>query len=297
MTAWIDPNAPGNTTSPRVRMVLGLAGAGLTLVVVATLVAVVLVTKGVDYPSGPDSRDLVLTAANATVPNPFAPSVVKDRTPPSQEAAQRIADITTQMPYFPDRGVRQSAGIQPGLYGTPGTNRTCNAAAAATALQNDSEKARAWATAIGVRANQIPHYLNTLTPVALTVDTWVTSHGYVGGKATPFQTVLQAGNAVMIDEAGVPRMHCESANPLTPPDNRDLADYRQTGEAWPEFKGEDVVAVAYTAGTTAMTVTEFSLIDLGTGESVIRQAGNTIDLTPPAAGTLPDPIALNAAPR
>jgi hypothetical protein len=61
-----------------------------------------------------------------------------------------------------------------------------------------------------IKPSTIPHYLNTLTSVTLTVDTWVTAHDFSGGRERPFQSVLQAGTAVMIDQAGVLRMHCES---------------------------------------------------------------------------------------
>jgi hypothetical protein len=293
---WVDPNTPTANMSPHARLVLGGAAAALTLVVVATLVVVVIASKGIDSTSGPGSGDVVLTAANASVTNPFSRSVVLDRTPASQEATQHIADVTARTPYFPDRGVRLASGTQPGLYGTRGSTRPCDAPAAASALQSHPAKGEAWATAIGLRFAQIPYYLNTLTPVKLTVDTWVTSHGYADGQATTFQTVLQAGNAVMIDEAGVPRVHCESVDPLGPPANRNLADMKQTGKPWQGLDGQNVVAIAYTAGTSASAVSEFTLIDTDTGAPVIREAGNTINLAPASPGMLPNPVTMNAAP-
>ena len=39
-------------------------------------------------------------------------------------------------------------------------------------------------------------------PVVMTADTWVTSHRYSGARAVPFQAVLQAGSAVLIDPLG-----------------------------------------------------------------------------------------------
>jgi hypothetical protein len=100
----------------------------------------------------------------------------------------------------------------------------------------------------------------------------------------------------MIDEAGVPRLHCESVNPLGPPANRGLSDLKQTGKAWPGLDGQNVVAIAYTAGTSASAVGEFTLIDTDTGEPVIREAGNTIKLAPASPGVLPNPVTMNAAP-
>jgi hypothetical protein len=56
-----------------------------------------------------------------------------------------------------------------------------------------------------------------LTPVLLRADTRVTNHGYRDGVATPRQSVLQAGTAVLVDGFGVPRVRCSCGNPLTEP--------------------------------------------------------------------------------
>src|SRR5699024_6987030 len=40
--------------------------------------------------------------------------------------------------------------------------------------------------------------------------------GYRDGRAVPFQSVLQAGTAVLIDAYGVPRVQCGCGNPLAP---------------------------------------------------------------------------------
>lgn len=58
--------------------------------------------------------------------------------------------------------------------------------------------------------------MRSLQPVVLMHDTWVTNHGYRDGRAVPFQSVLQAGTAVLIDAYGVPRVQCGCGNPLAP---------------------------------------------------------------------------------
>jgi hypothetical protein len=40
--------------------------------------------------------------------------------------------------------------------------------------------------------------------VILQRDTRVTNHGFRNGRATPTQSILQAGTAVLVDEYGVP---------------------------------------------------------------------------------------------
>jgi serine/threonine protein kinase len=299
--AKLIPKAQSAKVNHHVAPILAAAGAALTLIVAATLVAVVVTSKGVGSSSGHDPNDVVMTAANAPVDHPFMPSVVLSRATVAQTAGEHIAATVTNIPYVPDRGVLVASGTQPELYGATTSTGPCDAAAAATFLQNHPDEGRAWADAIGIESSVIPYYLNTLTPVTLTVDTWVTSHDFSGFRQRPFQSVLQAGTAVMIDEAGVPRIHCESGNPLSPPANRNLADYHQTGRPW--SKGVDhptIVAIAYTttsAGvdTAAANATEFTLVDMVTGDPTVRRTGGTISLgAPPQA--LPNPVLVNRPP-
>jgi hypothetical protein len=70
---------------------------------------------------------------------------------------------------------------------------------------------------LGVRPDEIRSYVAGLTPVLLRADTRVTNHGYRDGVATPRQSVLQAGTAVLVDGFGVPRVRCSCGNPLTEP--------------------------------------------------------------------------------
>lgn len=72
--------------------------------------------------------------------------------------------------------------------------------------------------------------------------------------------VLQAGNAVLIDQAGVPRVHCATGDPLVPPANVDMSALTVDGKKWPRFDPQSVVAVAYsTTAGAQQVVTEFAL--------------------------------------
>ena len=51
----------------------------------------------------------------------------------------------------------------------------------------------------------------------LRFDTRVTNHGFNDGEATPFQSLLEAGTAVLVDNTGVPRVKCNCGNPLAEP--------------------------------------------------------------------------------
>jgi hypothetical protein len=57
-------------------------------------------------------------------------------------------------------------------------------------------------------------YIRHLRPVTLTRDTRVTNHTFVDGRAVAFQSILQAGTAVLVDKDGVPVARCRCGNPL-----------------------------------------------------------------------------------
>ena len=161
-----------------------------------------------------------------------------------------------------------------------------------------SRRSAAWGSAVGgISPQRIPYYLNTLTPVVLIADTWVTEARFKGAQPVPEQVVLQAGTAVLIDQAGVPRTHCATGNPLAPPANIDLVTLSPTGEPWPGFSPDGIVAIGYSADGAAELAEEFELRDIATGESVTRKAGGTIAIGPEPSGWKPDPVAMNVPAR
>lgn len=298
-TAWADPNPP-TTADPRARTVLTIAGVVLTLVVIATLVIVVIAKRDTVFGAS-QANELVLTAANIAGAEPFTAPMITGRPAVSDVAAQAIQTAGSQLPTSPDRGVRLVSGARPGLYGAPAQGSVCDAAALANYLVVRRATASVWASALGTEIQQIPAYLNTLTPVVLTVDTWVTSSSR---QAVPYQAVLQAGSAVLVDPAGVPRVHCMSGNPLQPPADVNFEKLRACGEAWPGYEPQSVVAVAYTDAPASFTdpaptapMTEFRLVNLDSGDELLRQTGGTIAVPPGLSSALPDPIAMNVPPK
>ena len=123
------------------------------------------------------------------------------------------------------------AGTAPGLYGGTGDVSRCDADALVEFLGENSDKAGAWAGTIGVPTGDIAKYVDTLEPRVLLHDTRVTNHGFSSGRATPRQSVLQAGTAVLVDGAGVPRTRCACGNPLAPPDVSEGEEI--AGPSWP----------------------------------------------------------------
>jgi hypothetical protein len=300
-TTWADPNPP-STTDPAAKTVLTIAGAVLTLIVMVTLVVVVIGVRGTIF-GGSHNKDLLLVAANAQTANSFTPPMSIARSPISPKGAEAIQTVTQQFPSSPDRGARLVSGAHPGLYGASPEGNSCDAAALANYLDLRPNTAASWAAAFGIQPGQIPYYLNALTPVVLTTDTWVTMNRYSHDKLAPTQAVLQAGNAVMIDRAGVPRLHCASGDPLQPPANRNLGGLRTLGQAWPGFELQNVVAVAYSDAPASFTdpvptapIDVFSVVNLSTGEELRPQIGGTIALPPELGAMLPDPVAMNVPP-
>src|SRR4051794_22752433 len=90
-------------------------------------------------------------------------------------------------------------GDRAGIYGGTLNNSVCDKTKLIEFLESHPDKAAAWAAIEGIRIQDIRAYIGSLTPVILAADTRVTNHGFSNGRATPHQSVLQAGTAVLID--------------------------------------------------------------------------------------------------
>jgi hypothetical protein len=157
------------------------------------------------------------------------------------------------------------AGDRPGLYGGSGAE-VCDAAGMVAYLAEHPDRAAAFADVEGIPADGIDEHLAALTPVVLRFDTAVTNHGFADGRARPFQSVLQAGTAVLVDESGVPQVRCICGNPLEPPAERPDPDLR--GDPWPGSSPDQVVVVERSAARVA----EFVLVDDASGVVEARPA-------------------------
>lgn len=288
---WIDPNPPA-PVDPRSSRIVVLSGAALTAVVLVALVVVVFAAHRGVFDDGGDRPHAELVAVNAADKDPFMPSVVTMPTQVSSSAASQVSNLMAQLPTS-SRGVRLVAGTQPGLYGALPQGAACDVPAVANQLDAQPAKGRLWSQVLGIDVNMVPYYLNSLTPVTLNADTWVTTHSYTDGRASAIQAVLQAGSAVLIDRAGVPRVHCASGAPLLPPANASLATMSLDGKRWLGFDVQNVVAIGYGVANSR-AIDEFNLLDLATGDTVAQKAGGLIALN--SSVPLPDPVAMNVPP-
>ena len=159
-------------------------------------------------------------------------------------------------------------GDTPGLYGGTRSD-TCNAQGIRTYLETNPDKAQAWATAVNLPPAQVGPFLTSLTPVSLRTDTAVTNHGFKEGVATPFQTVLQAGTAVLVDPQGLPRVRCYCGNPLGEPNQQTSARY--TGASWEGFSDKSVTVIA----KSRSEVREFVVVEPDTKQVVNRPQGTS----------------------
>jgi hypothetical protein len=262
------PGPPGPSRKKR-----GLLLALLLLVVAAMLGAagaLVIVLNSNDDDKDEDSGNPVtLEPVESPGASPFVTGSAVATTQLSGAAVDAANTISSDLEVDAETGGRIAAGTEPGLYGGTMDEQACDPFELADFLESQPEKAAAWAAVLGIDPTAIRAYIENLTPVLLTADTWVTNHGFEEGAATPFQSVLQAGTAVLIDEHGVPRVRCFCGNPLTEPETDDYTLKSTEGEAWDDYEPDGVRLVK---GGDEILET-LTLIDAETGQKFDRGLG------------------------
>lgn len=134
------------------------------------------------------------------------------------------------------------SGNSSDLYAGTAAFDVCRQGELVTALTANDELSQAFAAGVGVGDADVEKYVDSLLPVTLRHDVWVTDHTYADGRATPYQAVLQAGTAVLIDAFGVPRARCASGSPLAEAWTG-YAPPTFEAEAWPDYDLDNLVAV------------------------------------------------------
>lgn len=270
---------------------IALIGAVLSAIVL--VVATTVLWVGADDKAG--TQEIFLEQAAATGQNPFTPPATIPQPPPTKPGSDPAG--------APAAGgeVRPTDGDEPGLYGGTRNLSSCDPEKMITYLAQNPDKARAWAGVFQITPEQIPAYIRDLTPIVLRTDTRVTNHGFQNGQATPFQSVLQAGTAVMVDKFGIPRVRCACGNPLLEPIAVSSAAY--TNEKWAAFSPESLSLVR----PSANPIETFVLYDPATGAYFGRPRGGTgandiddprlapaVAPPPPASAPAPPPPATRA---
>ncbi|MFJ8636225.1 DUF6777 domain-containing protein [Streptomyces sp. NPDC093568] len=199
---------------------------------IAVLLALVLALGACDR----DAPLFVVKAVAAGVPS-LAPFFDEN------QGLGRDAQVTAQTAHG---GLQQ--GDTPGLYGGSKQPTICDVGRLKEFLTDpaNDRKAQAWAAALSMTTDEIPAYLDRLTPVLLRHDTLVLNHDYKKEKAVPFNALLQAGIAILVDEGGLPAVKCSCGNPLRPFDGdttRIKVEFDDRNEEWKGYEKASVVAV------------------------------------------------------
>ena len=235
-----------------------------------------------DLPSQPE--EIRLEPVSYTPPDAFTQPLTPDTPPPTPETPDDTGvDLplpgSALLPVEPASpgAIRSASAETVGLYGGSLRYSRCARGKLVDFLESSPAKAQAWVNVLNsdrslywsggnsLTTADIRDYVFELTPVVLRTDTWVTNHGYSNGRATPIQSVLQAGTAILVDAYGVPRTKCYCGNPLLQP-RRFRPVY--TGQRWPEFDPGRVVVV-----TRSRTIIDtFTLWDVSTGGLFDRRA-------------------------
>ena len=225
-------------------------------------VAIVLPLIAFGFPGGNSSRgEVFLEPADAVGADPFTDLLLR-----------AVPDISSNLDPVASTGEVAGISVQrgdlPGLYGGSRDDVRCDLDLLIAFLGEHPDQAAAWAQVHGITAAEIPDFAGRLTPVLLRQDLRVTNHGFTNGVATPRQSVLQAGSAVLVDETGVPRARCACGNPLLEP-TAITGGVEYTGDPWETFSPDGLRA------TTAGSLQEaFILEDPASGEFFERPVGS-----------------------
>lgn len=206
-------------------------------------------------------------------PDPFTTSVTVREAATLPDTVTAVATRTRDRAPTTDAHTTSIAvltGTTPGLYGGTRDDTACDVEAMTRFLEANPDKATAWAATQDITVEDLTDYLTGLTPVVLTADTWVTNHGYADGTATPRQSILQAGTAVLVDDQGTPRARCSCGNPLRAPDTTTADPADTTTTPWDGYDPDRIVTID--PGPTTDTLT---LTDLTTGDPYDQPTGTT----------------------
>ncbi|MET7473611.1 DUF6777 domain-containing protein [Streptomyces sp. NPDC005648] len=234
--------------------------------------------------SNSQSGEVFLQPAAARGPDPFTDSTA---TSPAGRSPATPSPAARATPVGASRAVRSVSGSTPGLYG--GTERvgSCDVNRQIDYLTSDPSKARAFARAEGISEASVPDYLRGLAPVALRADTRVTNHGFRDGGLTTFQSVLQAGTAVLVDGRGVPRVRCACGNPLRPPVAAQ-GTHGVNGRPWSGYRPTEVIVVT----PAPQVVTHITIVDVVGNTWIERPIGHDVHhdhVVPPPERPKPKP--------
>ena len=226
------------------------------------------------------SGEVFLQPVAAQGPDPFTDSTATaPSTPPrvtrTPQSTPTVSTPTRPAPAWstPTRPASPAhtlavSGAIPGLYGGTARTGSCDVERQIAYLTRDQAKAGAFAQAEGISRSAIPGYLRGLTSVVLRADTQVTNHGFRDARVTGFQSVLQAGTAVLVDNRGVPRVRCACGNPL----KAGVAggNSGSSGRGWSGYRPAEVVVVT----PAPQVITDITIVNVVDNTWIERPLGH-----------------------
>jgi hypothetical protein len=235
--------------------------------------------------AGPDSfagEQFVAQGPTTTlkIPNPKVTLPTVTTTTAGATTTSQAASTTTAKTALPPTVLVAYPGDTPALYGGSKSKVIADKEGELAFLEQNPNKAAAFCEALNsdptlrwsggnkVTPGQLRAYFAELTPMMLTRDIRVTNYGYKNGRPTPRQSVLQAGQLVLVDRYGVPRKRCECGNPLTPPIPSPKPPV-YTGPRWPGFDPTTIIVIQQ----TTVIIDIFVVIDVNTGDPYGRPSG------------------------
>jgi hypothetical protein len=201
------------------------------------------------------AAEILLEPKKDIGPTPFTPPLTEISTSEPTTSATQIPEATSTPTPLPTPRPSPLGPVDANyaIYGGSNNNSVCDKNKLVQYLTTNPDKGSAWASVEGITPAQIPAFIAGLTPTTLTKDVRVTNHGFANGKATPRQSVFQAGTAVLVDARGVPVARCLCGNPLLPAQPiTGTTTPKYTGTQWPAFTPEKVVPITTKAVADAM---------------------------------------------
>lgn len=225
--------------APRRRAVWILSSVIIALVIAIIVAMTVIFTGG--------AQTARYEAADFMTPHPFTEPVLNDDVDQSKQVIP------------PESGTVQVSWL-------PST--ACDPAKLKRQLAERPAAAGAFAEILNIKTTEIDSFIDGLQSAVLTVPMQVTNHDYESGEPRELQSVLAAGTAVLVDDAGAPVVRCACGNPLKPakeratevtgaPEGFDLAQVIDEPVAVSEASaGESCGAIDFGGGVFASVIVE-----------------------------------------
>ncbi len=200
----------------------------------------------------------VTTEPVSTATDPF--------TPPIPPPGQSTTDVAIEQPVVTDKPVTVEGG-RVGLYGGTEKLSQCDKVKLVTFLQDNPDKAEAWAKVQGIATTEISSYVNKLTQVVLRSNTQVLNHGWANGRITKFVSVLQYGTAVLVNDYGLPVVKCYCGNPLSAAPVYHRVTYK--GPTWTGWNQQSITIIQQ----NVTIINNYTIINITNGQPFVRPAG------------------------